>query len=259
MMNSFYSSVIKKEDAVYGGKKKLKINTQVKTDEIEEVVDVPSEELIRIEEEIQEKLAQAELKYEETIKLAQEESLRIIEESKNQALDIEKKAYEEGHSQGVQNGYEDGYKEAYEDNIEKARTEADEIINNANNILFEAKEHVTNYIKEHQENIMKLSISIAEQALRSKFEDVTYIEELLLGVINEYELKENFVIKVNSMYKDSLDKQVIELKENYRLNGDVFVLEDDSIEAGNVIIDTVNGRLVMGIDAVLDKIKEELL
>lgn len=261
-MNLFHSNIIKKEDVIYGGKKKLKVNAEVKDDEIEEIQDAAnmrSDELMRVEEEIEEKLAQSQIKYEETLKLAQEESLKIIEESKNNALDMEKKAYEEGYSQGLQNGYEDGYKEAYENNIEKAKFEAEQIINNANNILFEAKEYVSNYMEENKGNIIKLSISIAEQVLRNKFEDVSYMEELLINAINEYELKENFVIKVNPIYKENLDKQILELKENNRLKGDVFILEDEFIEPGNTIIDTVNGRLVMGIDAVLDKIKEELL
>lgn len=260
-MNSFYSNVIKKDQAIYGGKKTIRINVQVSNEEIEaeEVFNKSSEELLKIEEEIKEKQAQAQAQYEETINLAKEEALRIIEDSKNQAVDIEKKAYEEGHSQGLQNGYEDGYKEAYEENIEKARNEAEKIIDNANKILLKANEHVTNYMKENKENILKLSVSIAEQVLKSKFEDVALMENLLLNVISEYELRENFVIKVNSMYKENLDNQILELKENHKLSGDVFVLEDESIEPGNAMIDTVNGRLVVGIDAVLDKIKEELL
>lgn len=258
-MNSLCNKVIKNDSVVFSGRKKLKVCIDIIDEVQEEILEGPSEEQLRIEEEIKSKLEQAQVQCDEIINSAQQESERIIEESNSKSLEIEKKAYEQGYNQGVQNGYEDGYKEAYEENIEKAKLESQSIINNANSILFEAKEHVTDYMKQNKENILKISISIAEQVLRNKFKDTSSMEELLLNVINEYELRENFVIKVNALYKESMDKQISELKESYRINGDVFVIADEAIDEGNAVIDTVNGRLVVGIDAVLDKIKEELL
>ena len=85
------------------------------------------------------------------------------------------------------------------------------------------------------------------------------MDALLLDIIKEYELKENFIVKVNPIYKESLDKQIIELKENKSINNDVFIVSDDSIEKGNAVIENVRGRLIVGIDDVIEKIKEELL
>ncbi|MFR1075495.1 MAG: hypothetical protein ACLSEL_03135, partial [Romboutsia timonensis] len=82
---------------------------------------------------------------------------------------------------------------------------------------------------------------------------------LILDVIKEYELKENFVILVNPIYKESLDKQILELKENNLINKDVFILSDESVDKGNALIESLNGKLVIGIDDVIGKIKEELL
>ena len=73
------------------------------------------------------------------------------------------------------------------------------------------------------------------------------------------ELKENFVIRVNPIYKESLDKQILELKENNLINKDVFILSDESVDKGNALIESLNGKLVIGIDDVIGKIKEELL
>ncbi len=259
-MSLLYSNtkIIKAEDVIFKGKKTVKINMNNSNKEIEIPINI-EEEIMKKEEEIAIKLKEAEEKYDEIIKSAEEEALKIIEVSRNNALDIEKKAYEQGHTQGVQNGYEDGYKEAYEDNIEKANIECSQIIQSANNTLFEAKEQVVSYIKENKAQILKLSISIAEQVLREKFNDASSMDNIVNDIIKEYELKENFVIKVNPLYKENLDKQVMELKENYKVNGDVFVLADESVEQGNAVIDTLKGRLIVGIDCVLDKIKEELL
>lgn len=264
-MNSLCSNVIKAKDVKIKGKKIIKNFSDVSQDEdkFEEInVELQmqlEEELAKAREEARIKIEEAENKYQEMIQAAQEESEKIIQEAKEQSGDIEKKAYEEGHSQGLKNGYEDGYKEAYEEHVEKAKEEAKQIVDNATNIMIDAKNQVESYIKDNKHKIIELSVSIAEQVLREKFEDVSSMDNLLLNVIEEYSLKENFVIKVNPMYKESLDNQILNLKENHKINADVFVLGDESIDSGNAVIDNTKGRLVVGIDGVLDKIKEELL
>lgn len=251
------SKIIRSADVSFKGKITLKNNipSKVKLEEHKSL----DEELIKKEEELRLKILEAESKYKEILLKADEENLSIIEESKNKASEIEKKAYEEGYSQGIKNGYEDGYKEAYEDNIEKAKIDSNEIIKNADNILEEAKNYVVEYMKDNKERILSLSVSIAEQVLREKFTDKSSMDKIMISAIEEYELKDNFIIKANSIYKGSLQKQIIELKENYKINSDVFVLGDESVEEGNAIIETSKGRLIIGVDSVLKEIKEELL
>lgn len=260
-MNLLSSNVIKAKNIKIKGKKVLKTfqDTPQNQGMDNELNYKLEEEFAAREEEIKLKLEEAESKYNEILESAQLESERLIQESKQEVENIEKKAYEQGHSQGLKNGYEDGYKEAYEDNIEKAKEEAEKIIQNANNILIEAKYELENYIKNNKANILDLSISIAEQVLREKFSDPSSMNNLLDSIIEEYSLKENFVVKVNPLYKENLDSQILELKEDYKINGDVFILSDESVEEGNAIIDSSKGRLVIGIDSVLDKVKEELL
>lgn len=260
-MNLLSSNVIKAKNIKIKGKKVLKTfqDTPQNQGMDNELNYKLEEEFAAREEEIKLKLEEAESKYNEILESAQLESERLIQESKQEVENIEKKAYEQGHSQGLKNGYEDGYKEAYEDNIEKAKEEAEKIIQNANNILIEAKYELENYIKNNKANILDLSISIAEQVLREKFSDPSSMNNLLDSIIEEYSLKENFVVKVNPLYEENLDSQILELKEDYKINGDVFILSDESVEEGNAIIDSSKGRLVIGIDSVLDKVKEELL
>lgn len=264
-MNSLCSNIIKAKDVKIKGKKIIKNFSNISQDEdkFEEInaeLQIQlEEELAKVREETRIKIEEAENKYQEMIQAAREESEKIIQKAKEQSGDIEKKAYEEGHSQGLKNGYEDGYKEAYEEHIEKAKEKSKQIVANATNMIFDAKNQVESYIKDNKHKIIELSVSIAEQILREKFEDVSSMDKLLLNVIEEYSLKENFVIKVNPMYRESLDNQILNLKENQKINADVFVLGDESIDSGNAIIDNTKGRLIVGIDGVLDKIKEELL
>ena len=254
MKNSSYSNNIIKSDYVkvkgtvslnyfnFKEKEELPVNEEVEDHNEKRL------ELLRLEEKINQKLIDAQIKYDEILNQANTESEKILAETNQKAVEIEKRAYHEGYEQGTQNGYEDGYKEAYEDNIEKA-----------NKIMLEANNQVASYIKNNKKNILAMGISIAEKVLRRNFEDEESMDLLILDVIKEYELKENFVIRVNPIYKESLDKQILELKENNLINKDVFILSDESVDKGNALIESLNGKLVIGIDDVIGKIKEELL
>ena len=254
MKNSSYSNNIIKSDYV-----KVKGTVSLNYFNFKEKEELPVNEEVENHNEKRLELIDAQIKYDEILNQANTESEKILAETNQKAVEIEKRAYHEGYEQGTQNGYEDGYKEAYEDNIEKAKNESSEIIDKANKIMLEANNQVASYIKNNKKNILAMGISIAEKVLRRNFEDEESMDLLILDVIKEYELKENFVIRVNPIYKESLDKQILELKENNLINKDVFILSDESVDKGNALIESLNGKLVIGIDDVIGKIKEELL
>ncbi|MEN2258023.1 FliH/SctL family protein [Paraclostridium benzoelyticum] len=160
---------------------------------------------------------------------------------------------------GLRNGYEDGYKESYEDNIEKAKRESEEIINKASNILLQSNEQFTDFLKDSKKDIISLSISIAEKVLKEKFKDIDSMNNILEATIKEYEIKENFVIRTNAIHIEKINEQLNELKSQQLIKGESFILADDFIEPGNAIIETNKGRLIVGVDCVLEKVKEELL
>lgn len=260
-MNSL-CNIIKSEDVKIVGIKTIKNFVDIPQIESENVMANKlqiEEEILKKEAEIALKLEEANMTCENMINEARLESEKIKEISKDEALNIEKKAYEEGHAQGMKNGYEDGYKEVYEENIEKAKLESEEIITNANKILFESNKALASFMNENKSNILELSINIAEKFTRMKFEDSHVMNEMIEKVITDFELRDNFIIKINPFYKVSVKQQIYELKDNYKINKDVFVITDERIEKGNVRIETPKGAIEVGIDSILDKIKEELI
>ena len=153
MSLSYSNNVIKSDCVKIKGKISLSSLMPKETTEIveESTVDITEEkrlELLKLEEEITQKLADAQAKYDEIINLANIESEKILTESREKSLDIEKKAYNEGYEQGTKNGYEDGYKEAYEDNIEKAKQESAQIIEKASSVMLEANSQIASYLNE---------------------------------------------------------------------------------------------------------------
>lgn len=253
------SNIIKAKNVNLKGVKTINNLSQIESEEERKLREDLEKKLSEKKEEINIKLQEAQKEYDDIIDHAKAEASQIIEESKLERENIEKKAYEEGYNQGLKNGYEDGYKESYEENIEKAKKESEEIVNNASKLLIQAKDKVSEYMNLNKEEILKISISIAQQVLRDEFKSESSMNTLLTKIIEEHELKENIVIKINPLYKDSLNNEILNLKECNKLKGDVFVLEDESIDIGNAIIENVKGRIIVGVDAVIDKVKEELL
>lgn len=255
--------------------KKVPVNFVVKKRKVlqlDEELEEDKEEKLRnqILEELKEKIEKsnqeaddiinkAKIDYDEVLKNADSQKQEIINIANENAKVIEKEAYEKGYDEGRSNGYEDGYKEAYDDNIEKAKEEYAKIIDDAEVVLQNAHNEVAFYMKENKQNIMDMILTISEKVLREKLKDTTSMNTLVNSVIEEYELKENFVIRINPMYKESIEKEIENLKLAKKIESQVFVLEDSQIKEGNAQIDTENGKIILGIDSILQKVKEELI
>lgn len=249
MSNS--NNILRKKQIHIEGKLSFSIS-----DDGEVVSNIP-EKLIKEKEDIERKIVEAKEEYDNISKKTSLKIEKILNEANIEAKDIERKAYELGYEQGLKNGYEDGFKEAYQKNIDKAIKESKAIKDEGYKTLLQIRNEAADYIKESKNNILQVSIEIAEQVLREKFEDTDTMNKLLENVIKEYSLKKDMVIKINPTYINQL--QISDIKNKLDLTQRVFVICDSDIEKGNVEIETGSGKLIVGIDGVLEKIRSELL
>lgn len=248
------SNVLRSSDIDVSGKISLKNSDSITSN----VIDISSQ-LMAKQENIEKKIEEAQSKYTQIVKEVEKVKTKTIEEAIDKANEIEKKAYEKGHEQGLKNGYEDGYKEAYEKNIKKARRESQEILEKADETLIYAQNQILEFLKDSKSEILKLSITIAEKVLREKFKDEKVMENMLIDIIKEYELRKSIVIKVNPIYVESFQNSIKEWKRTLNIKDEIFIVLDCDIEMGNAIIESANGKLLVGIDSILDRVKAELL
>lgn len=246
------NNVLRNKEIQIDGKVSLKVSPGG------EILSIP-DRLIREREDIENKILQAKEEYEKILIDLQEQKENILSEANEEAKVIEKKAYETGYEQGTKNGYEDGFKEAYEKNVEKAKADSEKIKEEGYSTLLEIKNQAEAYIIENKRNILQVAISIAEQVLREKFEEKDAMNALLEKVIKEFNQKKDLIIKVNPIYIDELQKSMKEMIDKFDLLKKVFVIPDEAIEKGNAEIETTGGRLTVGIDSVLERVKAELL
>lgn len=189
------SKVLRNNDIEIMGKVSLKMSCS------NEFFNAP-DRLFQEKEKIEQLILEAKGEYKKIVQETELKKQEIINEANENAKTIEKRAYELGYEQGLKNGYEDGYKESYEENIDKAIKESEEIKEEAYNTLLNIKSQIKEYIKYNKEQVLNISIKIAEQVLREKFKDTSLMNIMLDNIINEYDLKNDLVIKVNPRYKE---------------------------------------------------------
>ncbi|SHI40427.1 flagellar assembly protein FliH [Clostridium cavendishii DSM 21758] len=199
---------------------------------------------------------------ENIIKSAKQQKETMLSKAYEEAQQIEKEAYEKAYDEGSKNGYEDGYKqgykESYEKHIEQATLEANAIVENASNILLDAKKQYEEYLVLKKNEIVKLAYNMAENIVKEKLEKEDGIINLLEEVIEKSKESSTFVIKCNKNHIESIENEIEKWKLKFALKGEIFVLEDSSLESGNAVVEKQNGKVMVGLDIGLEKLRENL-
>ncbi|MGG7176580.1 FliH/SctL family protein [Clostridium paraputrificum] len=255
-MQSSYN-LIKKDRALSGDLKKISTEYN-KVESYESIDEVVEESGITLEE------AQNYIKNYENIGrniLAEAQAKRdsFMVEAITKAEAMEKEAYEKGYEQGVENGYSDGKKEALDKYIPQAENQYNNILMKAEKILKGAEKNYEEYLESKKQEIIKLSISIAEKILAREINKESGINELVDEALKLSKGEENVIIKCNPIHENELKKQINMWKTSYNISGEIFILSSENIAAGNAIIEKSSGMIKVGIDVGLEKVKEAIL
>lgn len=255
MQSSF--NVIKEYRALSGEKKTITTNYEIKQDK--NIVSEDDNGILRDEKGVT--LEQAE-KFLETyqemattiLKEANKKNKKMLAEATIRAEQLEKEAYQKGYDQGLKNGFEDGRKEA----LEKAQKEADEIVDKATKTLLEAEKDYSDYLESKQIDILNLVIEISKNILKRDISENTDISSIVEEAMKLSKDEENVIIKCNPAHVEELKTHITIWKPTYNITSEIFILEVDSMKIGNAVIEKNSGRIEVGIDVGLEKIKNVL-
>lgn len=218
-------------------------------EEQEKKVDVNPEEILKKYHEIGERI----------VANAESEKQAILLRVQKEAEAAEKRAYEEGYKQGLQNGYDDGYKKAYEETIEKSQAEAENIVNNAESLLKSANENYAQYLQSKRAEIINLALDIAEAVTKKSLSEDSGMNSLIEEALKISKDEETIILRVNSVHIDEIKAQSERWKLSYGIKNDLFIINDDSMEAGNVIIEKPSGIVKVGVDIGMEQIRKVIL
>jgi flagellar assembly protein FliH len=201
--------------------------------------------------------------YENIAKNIVEEARRNSEKIRFDAIEesqlLEKEAYEKGYKQGMDNGYEDGKKEAIESIIPQAKKEAEEMQERARNILLGATDDYNSYMDVKKDDIIKLSLVIAEKILRREVLVNDGINKMIEEAFELSKGEESVIIRCNEIHEEDIKAKIEFWKTTYSIAGEIFVLVNDEIEQGNAIIEKSTGKMEVGIDFGLESIKKAII
>lgn len=253
-MQSLYK-VIKNTSVVNNGKKE--IVTQY-VPPAEEEVEVLKEVNVKEFIESYENLAKT------MLEKARRQGESIISKAYEEAEKIEGEAYptayEKGYKEGSEKGYKEAYEEAYEKNITKVREERENIIKEAQqiseNMIKSAKEEYIQYLNDKKEEIRFLIENIVQCVFKREIKDKDALNSAIMETLENVKNSKTVIVKCKSIYEEELNKTIDLWKIQNAFKGDIFLIVDDSLEEGKVIIEKDNGKIVISKESALEKIKE---
>lgn len=191
---------------------------------------------------------------EQILAKAYEDAAIIEDNAVKDAEKLKKAAYEKGYGEGKEEGFNLAYKKA----LDEAEIKKNSIIESAEEILFNAKIEYESYLEDKKSELIDLIVCAAEAVLKYEIKDKSSISKMIFDALEASKNANNFIIRCNEIYASELKEQVEEWKDKLGYHGDIFVVKDNTIEPGNAIINKGNGKLVVGINYALQRIKELL-
>lgn len=197
-------------------------------------------------------------KSEEILTKAFEDACRMQSESEAKAKEVFISAKEKGYSEGTEKGYSDAYKEGYEKNIQIAKKEAEAIRKNAENMLFSARHEYDDFLKEKQDEIKALVLTVIKNVLKKEVNDKDALDCIVFDAISSYKDGNVFIISCKEQYVQSIKENILGWKEKLALKADIFVVPDEELNDGEAVIQRDSGKITVSVDYALKKIEEIL-
>ena len=195
-------------------------------------------------------IANAENKSQVVIQTANTEAEAIIENAKKKA----EKEYETIKKQA----YEEGFKKGEQDGLYKFQNDASEGLKSLDTLAASSFELKKNIIDSASRDIVDLVIAIADKVCHQKFnEKVLY--KITLDAIKKLNDKENITIIVNPVLIDNINNLTSKFREEIPKLQSLKILEDNSLSADGVIVETLSTRLDSRVSVQIAEIAEKML
>ncbi|WP_050607011.1 FliH/SctL family protein [Clostridium niameyense] len=251
-MQSSYN-VIKGSSVVKKGTKKINTNYIVTTKE-EEIEEENSKNYIDSYENLAKNILEnARRSADEFITNAYREAEVVEKDAFNRGYEL---GHEKGYDDGSEKGYKEAYKEAYEKYMEAGKREYEAIVSKGNEILFNCEKAYEEYLKEKEEEVRGVVLTVIENVLKREVKDKDSMNEVIYDVLNECKKSKTFIIKCNNTYYEEVKGKSELWRIQLPFKGDMFIIEDNSVEDGEAIIETDEGKVQVSINIAFDKLKD---
>lgn len=213
---------------------------QAKVQQIIEETDAKAQQII----------AAAENKSQVVLSAASAEAERMVTEARQRAQaeydTIKQQAYQEGFQQGLQDGLYKFQQDAV-DGIKSLDTLASSNFDIKKNIIDSASRDIVDLV-----NV------IADKVCHKTFDDEV-LYKITVDAIKQLKAKENITIIVNPKLVENINKLVPEIKNEFQTLEALRVIEDNSLSADGVIVETPELRLDSRVSIQIAEIAQKML
>lgn len=184
---------------------------------------------------------------------AEEEAQRMLREAERQAAEIREEAHRAGHAEGLEHGIAEAF--------DSFKIEHQHEIGKISSLLSALDEMKTELFYRYEEDLVKLSVSVAEKIIgRTVKEDPKAIVDMLREVVEQNHREEYIKIKIS----DDLMPAEAKVSENIsamiqNLCQQISVVVDVTLEDDDIVVETPRGYTDLGVSVQLENIEQELI
>lgn len=198
----------------------------------------------------QEILSAAENKSQIVTQAANTEAEQIIERAKNQAQQEYQSIVQQAYQEGFQKGEQDGFNKFQNDAISALKS-----LETLSSSSFDLKKNI---IDSATRDIVDLVSAIADKVCHQAFDD-EILHKITLDAIKQLNDKENITIIVNPELIENINDIVPNFREEIPKMQTLKILEDTSLSADGVIVETPATRLDSRVSVQIAEITRQML
>lgn len=229
-------------------KQKANTNTPLEEKFIEEAKKKYNTIILNAEKEAKKIIDSANIKSEKKIDETYERTKEILEESKIK-----------GYNKGYQLGMEEGFNQGYEKGFDQGKKASEKLILEALDIKNDYIEQKSRLLRDVEEEVIELVISIYEKVLYTKVEeDEKLIVSLVLNGIDNLEVANKLTIIVPKENYDIVKTHKNEILAKASSVNELDIRINSDMKKGDCIIETSKGSVDVSIDNQLEEVKDLL-
>lgn len=221
------------------------------------------------EEDREEKNAQHKAQYEDLISqaeemrglaeqelLANEEKAReIVATAQRQGKEILLQATQKGYSEGYAKGMEEGRAQAFAE----AAEETQRIRREANDMVARAEEIRTKLIRDAEEEVVELTMTIASKVIHSHVEvKRDTVVHLATEALDRAVAAGYYTVFVNPDDVEILKEYISELRRSASGNSRIHIIPDGSVSMGGCKVESEQGMVDVTLESQLEQIRKTL-
>ena len=220
------------------------------------VLPIEQTRVTRQQAKVQQIIDETDAKARQIIDNAETKSQVVIQAANTEAESIianAKKKAEQEYDKIKEQAYQEGFKKGEQDGLYKFQNDAQEALKSLDTLSSSSYEIKKNIIDSASRDIVDLVIAIADKVCHQKF-DINVLYKITLDAVKQLNDKENITIIVNPALVNNINKLADKFREAI-----LKILEDNSLSADGVIVETPDTRLDSRVSVQIAEIAAKML